>query len=69
MRRSKSIIRMPLFFLRTFKAFVGIHSECSDHIVAIVPAQVQGLLRSQLIWNRNLGKGNRTRELVRILTD
>lgn len=35
-----------------------LHSECIDHIVAIVPAQLQVFLRAELIWNRSLGKGN-----------
>jgi hypothetical protein len=35
-----------------------LHSEAVDHIVAIVPAQLQGFLRVELIWNRSLGRGN-----------
>ena len=35
-----------------------LHSESVDHIVAIVPAQLQGFLRVEFIWNRSLGKGN-----------
>lgn len=35
-----------------------LHSECIDHIVAIVPTQLQVFLRAELIWNRSLGKGN-----------
>src|SRR5438876_1583493 len=35
-----------------------LHSECIDHIVAIVPAQLQGFLRVEFIWNRSLGRGN-----------
>lgn len=35
-----------------------LHSECIDHIVAIVAAQLQGFLRVEFIWNRSLGRGN-----------
>ena len=35
-----------------------LHSECIDHIVAIVPVQVQGFLRIEFIWNRSLDRGN-----------
>lgn len=35
-----------------------LHSECVDHIVAILPAQLRGFLRVELVWNRSLGKGN-----------
>jgi hypothetical protein len=35
-----------------------LHSECIDHIVAIVPAQLQGFMRVEFIWNRSLGRGN-----------
>jgi hypothetical protein len=35
-----------------------LHSECIDHIVAIVPTQLQGFLRAEFIWNRSLGRGN-----------
>jgi hypothetical protein len=35
-----------------------LHSECIDHIVAIVPAPLQGFLRVEFIWNRSLDKGN-----------
>jgi len=35
-----------------------LHSECIDHVVAIAPAQLQGLLRVEFIWNRSLGRGN-----------
>jgi hypothetical protein len=35
-----------------------LHSECVDHIVAIVPAQLRGFLRVELVWSRSLGKGN-----------
>jgi hypothetical protein len=35
-----------------------LHSECIDHIVAIVPAQLQGFIRVEFVWNRSLGRGN-----------
>ena len=35
-----------------------LHSECIDHIVAIIPPQLQVFLRAELIWNRSLGRGN-----------
>lgn len=35
-----------------------LHSECVDHIVAMVPAPLQGFLRVEFIWNRSLGRGN-----------
>jgi hypothetical protein len=35
-----------------------LHSESIDHIVAIVPTQLQGFLRAEFIWNRSLGRGN-----------
>lgn len=35
-----------------------LHSECIDHIVAIVPVQLQGFLRAEFIWNRSLDRGN-----------
>lgn len=35
-----------------------LHSECIDPIVAIVPAQLQDLLRGELNWNRSLVRGN-----------
>ncbi len=35
-----------------------LHSECIDHIVAIVPVQLQGFMRVEFIWNRSLGRGN-----------
>lgn len=35
-----------------------LHSECIDHIVAIVPAQIRGLMRAELLWNRSLARGN-----------
>jgi hypothetical protein len=42
-----------------FQAFCrDLYSECVDHIVAIVPAQVRGFLRVEFIWNRSLGRGN-----------
>lgn len=42
-----------------FQAFCrDLHSECVDHIVGIVPAQLQGFLRVEFIWNRSLGRGN-----------
>jgi hypothetical protein len=42
-----------------FQAFCrDLHSECVDHIVATVPAQLQGFLRVEFNWNRSLGRGN-----------
>jgi hypothetical protein len=42
-----------------FQAFSrDLHSECIDHIVAVVPAQLQGFLRVEFVWNRSLGRGN-----------
>jgi hypothetical protein len=42
-----------------FQAFCrDLHSECVDHIVAIVPAQLQGFLRVEFIWHRSLDRGN-----------
>ena len=35
-----------------------LHSESIDHIVAIVPGQLQGFVRAEFIWNRSLGRGN-----------
>lgn len=35
-----------------------LHSECVDHIVGMVPAQLRGFLRSELVWNRSLARGN-----------
>ncbi|MHB1422587.1 MAG: hypothetical protein ACYC3I_05215 [Gemmataceae bacterium] len=35
-----------------------LHSECIDYIVAIVPVQLQDLLRAEFTWNRGLGRGN-----------
>lgn len=35
-----------------------LHSECVDHIVGMVPNQLQGFLRKELTWNRNLDRGN-----------
>jgi len=35
-----------------------LHSESIDHIVAIVPAQLQAFLRAEFIWSRSLGRGN-----------
>jgi len=35
-----------------------LHSECIDHIVSIIPAQLRGFLRVELIWNRGLSRGN-----------
>lgn len=35
-----------------------LHSECIDHVVAILPAQVQGFVRAEFIWNRSLARGN-----------
>src|SRR5437773_2320335 len=35
-----------------------LHSECIDHIVAMIPAQLRDLLRAALIRDRSLGRGN-----------
>lgn len=35
-----------------------LHSASIDHIVAIVPAQLQGFVRAEFIWNRSLDRGN-----------
>jgi hypothetical protein len=35
-----------------------LHSECADHILAIVPAQLRVFLGAHLIWNRSLDRGN-----------
>jgi hypothetical protein len=35
-----------------------LHSECVDHIVGIVPPQLRGFLRVELVWNRSLARGN-----------
>ena len=35
-----------------------LHTECADYLVAIVPAQLQGFLRLEFIWNRSLSRGN-----------
>jgi hypothetical protein len=35
-----------------------LHSECIDHMVAVVPLRLQALLRVEFIWNRSLDKGN-----------
>ena len=35
-----------------------LHSECIERLVAIVPVQLQGFLRVEFTWNRNLGRGN-----------
>jgi hypothetical protein len=35
-----------------------LHSECVDHIVAVVPAQLRGFLRVNLSWMRSLDRGN-----------
>jgi hypothetical protein len=35
-----------------------LHSECIDQIVAIVPAPLQGFLRTEFVWNRSLARGN-----------
>jgi hypothetical protein len=35
-----------------------LHSECIDHIVAVVPSTLQPLLRIEMLWNRTLDRGN-----------
>jgi len=35
-----------------------LHSECMECLVAIVPVQLQGLLRAEFSWNRGLSRGN-----------
>jgi hypothetical protein len=42
-----------------FQGFArDLHSECVDHIVSIVPPQLQACIRTELVWNRSLGRGN-----------
>lgn len=42
-----------------FQAFCrDLHSESVDHIVAIIPAQLQEFVRFEFVWNRSLGRGN-----------
>lgn len=35
-----------------------LHSECIDLLIAIVPVQLKGLLRTEFTWNRSLDRGN-----------
>ena len=35
-----------------------LHSECIEGLIAIVPVQLQGLLRTEFTWNRSLDRGN-----------
>jgi hypothetical protein len=35
-----------------------LHTECIERLVAIFPAQLQGLLRAEFTWNRSLDRGN-----------
>lgn len=35
-----------------------LHSECIDRLIAIVPVQLQDLLRAEFTWNRGLDRGN-----------
>jgi hypothetical protein len=35
-----------------------LHSECIECLIAIVPAQLQRLLRTEFTWNRSLDRGN-----------
>src|SRR5256885_1558702 len=35
-----------------------LHSECIDHLVALVPAQLRGFLRVNFTWMRSLDRGN-----------
>lgn len=35
-----------------------LHSECIDHILGMVPAQLRVFTRVEFIWNRSLAKGN-----------
>ena len=35
-----------------------LHSECVDHVVALLPPQVQGFMRREFLWNRSLARGN-----------
>jgi hypothetical protein len=37
-----------------------LHSECVDHIVAVLPAQMRGFMRLEFVWNRSLDRGNPT---------
>ncbi len=35
-----------------------LHSECVDHIVGIVPAQLRVFMREEFVWSRSLARGN-----------
>ena len=35
-----------------------LHSECLDHLIPIVPAPLQAMLRTEWTWNRSLDRGN-----------
>ena len=35
-----------------------LHSECIDHILGMVPAQLRIFMRVEFIWNRSLARGN-----------
>lgn len=35
-----------------------LHSECVDHIVALVPEHLQGFMHDEFFWNRSLDRGN-----------
>ena len=35
-----------------------LHSECVEHIAAIVPLQLRDFLRMEFVWNRSLSRGN-----------
>src|SRR5260370_9166654 len=35
-----------------------LHSECVDHVIAIVPAQLRIFMRAEFTWNRSLSRGN-----------
>src|SRR5437016_7172322 len=40
-----------------------LHSECADHILAIVPAQLRVFLGAHLIWNRSLDRDRKSTRL------
>jgi len=35
-----------------------LHSECTDLVVALVPAQIRVFVREEFVWNRSLTRGN-----------
>jgi hypothetical protein len=35
-----------------------LHSECVDHVIALVPVQLRVFMREEFAWNRSLARGN-----------